>query len=339
MSSQANDQLRKRTFSQDRWPLKTIDIGANGITVSANPLGQIYQISSPLDATNKFGIMVAALWPQFDHAQRTDPSYVREFRKIPENLLMQQSSGLGLEIGRPKGPVVIRPVRGSIGSHVQFEYRINDSNILVQTALKVYDDGTIVHASKVTNMDNMEEMIPVSLDLAFAVSRAGYGQLTDWGAVDMPDPSNALKSYRDRNGAAVLSVENRSLGGRVSTYIVFYNETTEQYIEVQDPLYAQQELQQDPPHRPSEIPIQEIWLGPGETLKLAVLFRPENILSSDQFAAFPRMMTANQIAPGCSILPPRRLVRSRRHWEPTLWGTIWSQSRYYRDNREHDLLG
>lgn len=297
MSSEANDQLKKRIFSQDRWPLKTVDIGANGVTVSANPLGQIYQISSPLNALNKFGIMVAALWPQFDHTQRTDPGYVREFRKIPENLLLQQSSGLGLDIGRPKGPVVIRPVRGSIGSHVQFEYRIHNSNLFVQTALKVYDDGTIVHASKVTNMDNMEQILPVSLHLAFAVSRAGYGQLTDRGAVDMPDPSNVLKSFRDTNGAAVLSVENRSLGGRVSTYIAFYNETMEQYIEVHDPLHVQQALQQDPPHRPGEIPIQEIRLGPGETLKLAVLFRPESILSSDQFAPFPETMTANQIAP------------------------------------------
>lgn len=298
MSSQANDQLKKRTFSQDRWPLKTVDIGANGVTVSANPLGQIYQISSPLDATNKSGIMVASPWPQFDHAQRTNPDYVREFRKIPEKLLMQQSSGLGLDFGRPKGPVVIRPVRGSIGSHVQFEYRLNDSPLFVQTALKVHDDGSIVHASKVTNMDITEQMIPVSLDLAFAVSRAGYGQLTDRGAVDMPDPSNVIESFRGTNGDAMLTVENRALGGRVSAHIIFCNDTTQQYIKVQDSLFAQRAVQQDPPNRPSRIPIQNIRLGSGETLKLAVLFRPENISWSDQSASFPEGIAANEIAPG-----------------------------------------
>lgn len=185
MSSQPNDQLKKRTFDQSKWPHKTIDIGANGVTVSANPLGQIYQISCPLNAANQFGIMVVAPWGQFDQAQRTNPTYVRDFRKIPEKLLAQHITGLGLDFpsSSPKGPVVIRPVRGSVGSHVQFEYRVGE--ILVQTALKVHDNGTIVHASKVTNLNNIEQMIPVTLDLAFAVSRAGYGQLTDRGAVDV----------------------------------------------------------------------------------------------------------------------------------------------------------
>ncbi|KKY32338.1 hypothetical protein UCDDA912_g07709 [Diaporthe ampelina] len=165
MSSQARAQLKRRTFHQDVWPRKTIDIGANGVTVSANPLGQIYQISCPLRAENNFGIMVAAPWPQFDHAQRTNPVYVRNFRKIPEKLLMQQRSGLGLDIGGQKGPVVIRHVQGSIGSQVQFEYRLLKSNIFVQTALRVHEDGLIIHASKVTNSNDKVEMIPVTLDM------------------------------------------------------------------------------------------------------------------------------------------------------------------------------
>ncbi|KAG6368595.1 hypothetical protein INS49_002808 [Diaporthe citri] len=298
MCSPASDQLKKRTFYPDRWPRKTVDIGANGVTVSANPLGQIYQISAPLTAANKFGIMVAAPWPQFDHAQRLDPEYVREFRKIPEKLLMQQINGLGLDFGGPKGPVVTRPSRDSIGSQVQFEYLIRGDTLFVQTALKVHDDGTVTHASKVTNMGNTAQNIPVTLDLAFAVSRAGYGQLTDRGAVDMPDPSNSLDSFRGPNGDGVLAVENRSLGGRVLAHIIFYNETTNDYIEVKRSLYAQRGMLQSPPHRPSQGATQEIRLGPGETLKLAVAFRPENISSADPPAFSPGVIPLDEIAPG-----------------------------------------
>ncbi|KAH8771059.1 hypothetical protein F5883DRAFT_416440 [Diaporthe sp. PMI_573] len=198
----------KRTFHQHQWPHKTVDIGANGITVSANPLGQIYQ-----------------------------------------NLLMQHSNGLGLDFGGQKGPVVVRHVRDSIGSHVQFEYQTHDSTLFVQTVLKVYDDGTITHASKVTNMVNMEQQIPVTLDLEFAVSRAGYGQLTDRGAVDMPDPSNVLKFFPRENGAGVL--------GR---------------------------------------PIQGILVGPWETLRLAVSFRPGNESLSNQFDSFSEVKYADEVA-------------------------------------------
>lgn len=300
MSSQPDDQLEKRIFDQGRWPHKTVDIGANGVTVSANPLGQIYQISCPLNAANEFGIMVAAPWPQFDHTQRTNPTYVRQFREIPEALLAQNATGLGLDFPWPNltgsESGVIRPVRGSVGSHLQFEYLFGD--ILVQTALKVHDHGTIVHANKVTNLNNkVEHMIPVTLDLAFAVSRAGYGQLTDRGEVDMPDPANVLESCKGANGSGLLAVENRSLGGRVIAHIIFYNETTQEYIEVQDALYAQRGEQQNPPHRPSNIPIQEIRLGPCETLKLVVSFRPEDIRSSDQFASMPEAIQADAIAP------------------------------------------
>lgn len=296
MSSQASDRLKKRTFDQ-RWPCKTVDIGANGVTVSANPLGQIYQISSPLDAGNKFGIMVAAPWPQFDHARRTNPSYVREFRKIPETLLMQQRAGLGLDFGGQRGPVVVRHIRDSIGSHAQFEYKISDGDLFVQTALKVHEDGNIVHASKVTNMTKEAQVVPVTLDLAFAVSRAGYGQLTDRGTVDMPDPSNSFQSFGGSDGAGVLVVENPSLGGRVLAQVIFYNESIDEYIKVEDSLYAQHGMQQDPPHRSEERASQDIWLRPQQTLKLIVSLRPENMSPSAQAASFTAVNDAEEIAP------------------------------------------
>lgn len=297
MSSPASDRLKKRTFYPNDWPRKTVDIGANGVTVSANPLGQIYQISAPLDASNKFGIMVAAPWPQFDHAQRENPEYVRKFRKIPEERLMQQANGLGLDFGEPKGPVVIRPIRDSVGSQVQFEYLIGDDTLFVQTVLKVHHDGTITHASKVTNMSLADQVIPVTLDLAFAVSRAGYGQLTDRGAVDMPDPSNSLDCFSGPYDDGVLAIENRSLGGRVLAHIMFFNETTNEYIGVDGSLYAQQGELQTPPHRPSERAIQYIQLGSQETLKLAVAFLPENISSAYPPAFPPGMTGIDEIAP------------------------------------------
>lgn len=326
MSSSASDQLKKRTFYPNDWPHKTVDIGANGVTVSANPLGQIYQISSPLAATNSYGIMVAAPWPQFDHTQRTDPDYVREFRKIPEKLLMQQATGLGLDFGGPKGPVVTRHIPESIGSEVQFDYQIGGGKLFVQTALKVHDDGTVIHASKVTNMTNTQQIIPVTLDLAFAVSRAGYGQLTDRGAVEMPHPSNSLGCFTGRCGDGVLAVENRSLGGRVVAHIIFYNETTNEYIDVEGSLYAQRGEQRSPPYRPSQRPIQHIRLGPGETLKLAVVFRPENISSADPPAFSPGVIELDKIAADFlffhqdGMLDPREIAN--RHIEE-LSGVNW----------------
>ncbi|KAK7718447.1 hypothetical protein SLS64_002402 [Diaporthe eres] len=297
MSSPASDQLRKRTIYPDRWPRKTVDIGANGVTVSANPLGQIYQISSPLAATNKFGIMVAAPWPQFDDSQRLNQNYVRKFRKIPEELLGEQANGLGLDFGGPKGPVVIRPIRDSVGSQVQFEYFIGDNTLFIQTVLKVHDNGTVTHASKITNMSDTTRIIPVTLNLAFAVSRAGYGQLTDRGAVEMPDPSNSLECFTGPHGDGVLVVENRSLGGRVLAHIIFCNETTNEYIGVEGSLYTQRGEQQKPSHRSGERAIQQIWLGPRETLKLAVAFRPEDISLAGPPAFFPGGIELHKVAP------------------------------------------
>lgn len=121
-------------------------------------------------------------------------------------------------------------------------------------------------------------MITVELDLAFAVSRAGYGQLTDRGAVKMPDPKNDIRFFRSTNvnGAGVLEVENQSLGGRMLAHVIFYNETTNKYIPVEPSLYPQKLApRQHPPRRPSERPQQQIPLGPNQTLKLAVSFFPE----------------------------------------------------------------
>jgi hypothetical protein len=240
--------------------------------------------------------MVAAPWGQFDHRQRTNPSYVREFRKIPENLLMQHSNGLGLDFGGQKGPVVVRHVRDSIGSHVQFEYQTHDSTLFVQTVLKVYDDGTITHASKVTNMVNMEQQIPVTLDLEFAVSRAGYGQLTDRGAVDMPDPSNVLKFFPGENGAGVL-VQNPDLGGWMLAHTIFYNETSQKHIKVDRSLFPEEGVQPYPPLRSMKRPIQGILVGPWETLKLVVSFRPGNESLSNQFDSFSEVKYADEVAP------------------------------------------
>lgn len=295
MSNSANDQLRKRTFRPGQWPLKTVDIGANGVTVSANPLGQIYQISSPLDAGSKYGIMVAAPWDQFDHRQRTNPSYVREFRKRSEKLLIQQGNGIGLDFGGSEGPVVIRHVGDSIGSHTQFEYQAHGGTLFVRTVLKVEDDGTITHASQVTNVTDMEQKVPVTLDLEFAVSRAGYGQLTDRGAVEMPDPMNELRIHEGENGSKLLGVWNRSLGGWLLAHTIFYNQTTEQHIDVYDSLFPRPGVQQHPPFRSTSRPIQKILLRPGEMLKLVVSFRPGDDSLRRHFDSFAGVSHADDV--------------------------------------------
>lgn len=295
----------ERIIYPGHWPHKTVDIGANGVTVSANPLGQIYQISASLDAANPYGIMVASPWAQFDHLQRTDPNYVREFRKIPEGLLIKQSPGLGLNINGPKGRVAVRPVRSSAGTHVQFEYKLEDEEreishyISVQTALKVHDTRLVTHASRVTNTYPGGQWITVELDLAFAVSRAGYGQLTDRGAVKMPDPKNDIRFSRGTNGlgAAVLEVENSSLSGRMLAHVIFYNETTKEYIPVEPSLFPGPLRPQEHPPPPSgERLQQQIYLGPNQTLKLAVSFFPETS-SRGQSAISQLLDHGHEIAP------------------------------------------
>lgn len=299
MATPSQTEIQRRTFPRDEWPdKKTIDIGRNGVTLSADPLGGIYQLTAPT-CHKKYGLMVAAPWAQFDKTRRTDPDYVRNFRKIMEKMLEKHRCGLGVGFATINGPVIIRHIRDSLGSQVQCEYIVEDQKLFFQTVLKVNDNGTILQASKVTNMGSSVQNLPVLLDLGCAVSRAGYGQLTDRGEVPMPDPTNILYSSRDvRNGASMVAIDNNSLCGRLVALVIFYNATAKRNIKVEPALLPPPgPLQEDhPPKRQHRAKSQLVPISPGETLKFAVLFHPETLKSgtlSNPFAWFLNQRAIN----------------------------------------------
>lgn len=294
-SGHGQTALQRRTFKPDEWPRKkTVDVGRNGVTVSADPFGGIYQISSKIQ-NNAYAMMIAAPWKQFDQRDRQTPEAVREYRKHMERRLQNKEPGLGLRLEIAKGHITVEHVKDSLGSHVLIEYRDRQEQLFVQTALKVRDDGTIIQAIQVTNAGQKSRDIPVYLDLSFAISRASYGQLTDQGIVSMPDPSNVVHVWRETprlersqtgQWSDTVCFDNQSLGGRLSSRIVFCNVTTKAYIKVDESILPSVGQDPNPPsmlhesnsQRPRS---QTLRVSPLQTLRLGCVLRPDDIVLPD----------------------------------------------------------
>lgn len=284
---------QRRTFGQGVWPdKKTVDIGRHGVTVSADPFGGIYQISAPIDDP-RFALMIAAPWEQFDPAERQNPEYVRAYRKKMEEKLESKSDGAGLYLDFERGPVVIRHVIASMGSHVQYEYESRDHKMFVQAALEVRDDGTIVQASQITNISQKTLNIPISLVITFAVSRASYGQLTDRGAVEMPEPANVYSlEEADGGKTKMFCIDNDSLGGRLVAYPVFYRGQEDKFYDVEDFFFEGFDgRDENPPNnldrRQGGVGTQNLTVKAGETIKLGLLLRTEDIVWTDSGTKSP----------------------------------------------------
>lgn len=285
--------LAGRTFKPDEWPKKkTVDIGQNGVTVSADPFGGIYQISCSIQ-NNQYGMMIAAPWKQFDQKHRQRADLVREYRKHMERRLEMKEPGLGLRLDIAKGHTVIRHVKHSLGSHVQIEYRSRDKELFVQTALKVANHRAITQAMQVTNLGSQNRSILVSLDLSFAVSRASYGQLTDQGSVPMPDPTNSIYIREKQIGLGaeahsfrIVSIDNDSLRARLSAFVIFYNSTKKQYMDVDHVLFPATGRDCNPPSMLRRVNSQcrrsqTIHIGPFETVQLGCVILPEDVTFAD----------------------------------------------------------
>lgn len=278
----------------DEWPKKkTVDLGQNGVTVSADPYGGIYQISSKI-RSHKYAMMIAAPWPQFDQKDRQNPTVVREYRKHMERRLQSKQPGLGLRLDVAKGHTVIKHVNDSLGSQVQIGYDTRGQKLLVQTVLKVQEDGTILQAIQVTNNDQHPRNVSVTLDLSFAISRASYGQLTDQGPVPMPEPANVVhvwkqnlvKEDRVSQWSDTICFDNESLGGRLSAKVMFYNVSENRFIEFDEALLPAVGTDPNPPSLLVESNNQQprcqtIRLGPFQTARLACALRPDDILFPD----------------------------------------------------------
>lgn len=275
--------LQRRTFQPEKWPRKkTLDVGCNGVSVSADPLGGIYQISSRIEQPH-YAMMIAAPWQQFDQKDRQDPLAVREYRKHMEKRLEGKQGGLGLKLCVQTGPVVINHLNDSRGSQVQIEYQTRRQELFVQTTLKVQDHGQIIQAHQVTNTGSKTCDVPVRLELPFAVSRASYGQLTDQGEVAMPEPSNTVKLHTGSSQSPVASIENTRLGARLSAHTFFYNSTQNEYITVDQKLFPASCRDANPPAQLLKQCAHEqtIRIAPSETINLICVLRPEDILHSE----------------------------------------------------------
>lgn len=291
MASAPEDEptpLQLRTFKAGEWPRKkTVDIGRNGVTVSADPFGGIYQISSKI-RNDAYAIMIAAPWEQFDPKYRCDPQVVREFRKHLERRLLNKEPGLGLRLDMAKGHATIRHVNESFGSHVQIEYQNKPQEIFVRTALRVLNDGLIVQAIQINNLGHRGRELAVSLDLSFAVSRASYGQLTDQGEVPMPKAANAvfvqtlLDESAEPHRRETVCFENDSLGARLNATVVFYNNTTKTFINLDKGLLPGQIHDPSPPSMLRQFTAQEkrtqsLLVGPHQTLTLGCVLRAQDL--------------------------------------------------------------
>lgn len=275
--------LQRRTFRAEQWPRKkTVDIGRNGVSVSADPLGGIYQISSKIE-NPRYAMMIAAPWHQFKQEDRQNPLKVREYRKHMEKRLQSKQRGLGLRLCVQNGSFTINHIDDSQGNQAQIEFQARKQDLFVQTTIKVQDDGQIIQALQVTNTGSKSRNVPVQLDLSFAVSRASYGQLTDQGEVAMPDSTNVVKIQTGACRTPIVSIVNESLGARVSAHVFFYNKTRNEYIKVDHHLFPSPGRDEDPPCRlleqgPHE---QSLRIAPCETISLICVIRPESILETE----------------------------------------------------------
>lgn len=281
--------FQRRAFRAEEWPSqKTVDIGRNGVSVSADPLGGIYQISSNIDDP-RYAMMIAAPWHQFRQENRQNPLKVREYRKHMEKLLQSKQRGLGLRLCVQNGPFTITHIDDSQGNQAQMEFQTRKQDLFVQTTIKVQDDGCIIQAVQVTNTESRSRNVPIQLDLSFAVSRASYGQLTDQGEVAMPEPTNIVKVQTGASWTPTVSIENESLGAGLSAHLFFYSKTRNEYIKVDHHLFPSAGRDEDPPCRllKQEPHEQSLRIDPGETISLICVIRPESILQTEGDTPIP----------------------------------------------------
>lgn len=297
--------LQRRTFPPEKWPRKkTVDIGRNGVSVSADPMGGIYQISSKIKNPS-YAMMIATPWQQFDQQDRKNPLMVRDYRKHMEKRLESKKSGLGLKLCIRNGPLIITHISDSRGSRVQIEWKARRHDLFVQTTLQVQDHGQVIQAHQVTNTGNQAISMPIRLDLSFAVSRPSYGQLTDQGEVAMPEPTNEVIIHIGASKSPVASIENASLGARLSAHVFFYNSTRKDFIRVDQELFPSPGRDEHPPSRllSQRAYEQIIRIEPGETINLICVLRPEDILRTaagvpipaSAVSAFSRFFDVNHI--------------------------------------------
>ncbi|OIW26183.1 hypothetical protein CONLIGDRAFT_522132 [Coniochaeta ligniaria NRRL 30616] len=197
-------QPRRFDLTKER-PNKTVDIGLNGTSVSADPLGGILQLSC---YHADHGLIVAAPYEQFDGSRFHEPKYVRQYRARMLQMLQKGQPGFGLRVQGVPNAVTIE--FGSLGLAVM-RYQIDEAVDVVYT-LQVRDDGSLAQTAAISNNKDTEVSVDYELNLCLSVHRASYGQLTEGGPIPLPASENHLQLHA---GGAYLTVSNKYLGAHL----------------------------------------------------------------------------------------------------------------------------
>ncbi|KIW82833.1 hypothetical protein Z517_02076 [Fonsecaea pedrosoi CBS 271.37] len=168
---------------------KTLDIGFNGVSVSADFRGTILQISA---FHPKHGIVLAEPYGQFDGTRFRDTPYVREYRARMLKSIKTGTPGFGLRFdveahdtkitldGLGRATISFRTVEG----------------LAITTSLRVNENGEVIQSSEVSSSSDCPTLLRFTMDFSISVNRASYGQLTEGGPIPMPKSENKF-SFAD----------------------------------------------------------------------------------------------------------------------------------------------
>jgi hypothetical protein len=204
---------------------KTLDIGRNGHTLSAAPLGdvsnlilkirypetiyledpfhivlmlwQILQLSCfhPLH-----GIVVAAPFAQFDGNRFRDPEYVRTYRATLLDYIRSGTKGFGVQF---EGNVTDLDINFMNNQWILITYTIEDLHFA--TTLSFGQAGEAIQSTRVLSMGDLPTDLHYKLALDVSVNRASYGQLTEGGPIPIPPSKNTLRLFEHGRSWAIIN--------------------------------------------------------------------------------------------------------------------------------------
>ncbi|KAL7940233.1 Six-hairpin glycosidase-like protein [Trichoderma barbatum] len=185
---------------------KTIDIGQNGTTLSANIYGRALQLSA---YHPHHGVIVAASYEQFDGTRYYDPLYVRHYRKRMLQMVNEENEGFGLCIGNIGSRTTV-DLTGMNTARLGFDTR---GGAAVRYVVSVDEKGRLNQRAHIVNTTSKEIQVVYQVNFRLSVHRASYGQLTEGGPIPLPECENALEVTGKQ---CSFIIRNKFLGAHLS---------------------------------------------------------------------------------------------------------------------------
>ncbi len=209
----------EQSFDSKRKPhhSKTLDIGLEGNTVSANPLGDVcphllcsnilFEFIDKVLIKQKIlqlscyhplhGIVVACPFAQFDGDRFYDSEYVREYRKRLLDYVHSGRRGFGVHL---KGTVSdLKSTSGA--NNIKVTYSLG--KLQVKTTISVSKEQGVVQSTDLISTSTQKLDFDYALALNVGVNRASYGQLTEGGPIPIPQPRNEFQLLESSRAWAV----------------------------------------------------------------------------------------------------------------------------------------